>query len=178
MGGCVCPQLCSVWHRTPVSGLCNESQLLTPNLSSRNLNTQSPMPEVVVVRSSSTTPSIVAHPSVFQSPMRILKRPSNSQSSSASSLSSATDSQSHQSLAEREARYQAARERIFGEERAGKGLEASGKEASRATTTVVRNLRGPSSSADGEEKAGSIAKGFESRRRDAGLRPTLEPPSK
>jgi hypothetical protein len=76
-------------------------------------NAKSPMPELVISRSS-TSATVISPPptAVIQAPMRILKRqtsaatPSNTFSTSPSPIS--------QSLAEREAKYQEARERIFG----------------------------------------------------------------
>ncbi|KAG7442873.1 uncharacterized protein BT62DRAFT_935601 [Guyanagaster necrorhizus] len=77
-----------------------------------------------VVSSSTPTPPAAA----FQPVMRILKRPTNSTNSSVSSVPST------ESFSEREARYQAARERIFGN---GEPLSSS------SSSAVVRNPRGP-----------------------------------
>lgn len=76
-------------------------------------NNKAPMPEVVVSHNISS--SVVSPPpAAFQPALRILKRPSPSASSSSSQASiAATDLQ--KSYAEREAQYQAARDRIFGE---------------------------------------------------------------
>ena len=72
------------------------------------------MPEVILARPSTTsTPGTVVPPAeALQAPSRILKRPKASTSTSQSSISSAASLQ--KSLSDREAAYQAARERIFG----------------------------------------------------------------
>jgi len=77
-------------------------------------NNQAPMPQLVIssstMGSSSTLPP---PPAAFQPSLRILKRPCATPSTSASSSSSDLQKKSY---AEREAQYQAARERIFGDE--------------------------------------------------------------
>ncbi|KAJ7594374.1 hypothetical protein C8J56DRAFT_926611 [Mycena floridula] len=77
-----------------------------------NAKAPAPMP-AVIISSSSTTFSVVSPlPGAFQPKMQILKRPQNTATTSNnSSLSTSTDS-----LKDREARYQAARDRIFGQE--------------------------------------------------------------
>lgn len=95
--------------------------------------------------------------------MRILKRPSASTDSSAGSISSQTPTET---LAEREVRYQAARERIFGasaekdNRRSGGGGDKGKKGvAPTASVNVVRNPTGPSEGAND----GQASKGFKRR---------------
>ncbi|KAF9484100.1 hypothetical protein BDN70DRAFT_872993 [Pholiota conissans] len=123
-----------------------------------------PMPAVVISRgvsASITTPTL---PLNQPPPMRILKRPSASPSPSTTNVSTPTG----ETLQEREARYQAARERIFGGAQEAGGESTEGKKnppskksgsqstsptpsnsspnSSASTTKVVRNPRGPSNS--------------------------------
>ncbi|KAK0484660.1 hypothetical protein IW261DRAFT_1458042 [Armillaria novae-zelandiae] len=97
-----------------------------------NTKPAAPMPTVV---SSSTPP-----PGAFQPAMRILKRPGPV--ASAAHGGAAPSGGEEEEFREREARYQAARERIFG---AGRGQAQAQARAS----TVLRNPRG-----------GSAEKGF------------------
>jgi hypothetical protein len=126
----------------------------------RHRNTKAPMPDVVVSRSStSSASSVVLPPSVaFQAPMRILKRPS---SQSPATSSSSLDNSTRETLAQREVRYQAARERIFREGRTEPVTDSKDGVYSEAipTATLIRNPRGP---ADSHED-GPI-EGFGSRR--------------
>ncbi|KAK7683618.1 hypothetical protein QCA50_013456 [Cerrena zonata] len=71
-------------------------------------NSKAPMPELLI--SSSTMATSAPPPAAFQPTLRILKRPTPSVSAASSG---APDSQ-QKSYAEREAQYQAARQRIFG----------------------------------------------------------------
>ncbi|PPQ95355.1 hypothetical protein CVT26_008200 [Gymnopilus dilepis] len=75
-----------------------------------NLKEHRPMPSLVISRGSSSTSTMPSLPINEPPPMRILKRPSPAISPSQSSSSNV----STETLQEREARYQAARERIFG----------------------------------------------------------------
>jgi SUZ domain len=146
-------------------------------------NTQAPMPDVVITPSSTNSTSYTVSPppaAVFQAPMRILKRPSsNSPSSSAMNVSNST----RETLAEREARYQAARERIFKDDISqnspDEGVKAPSppNESSRSPkiaqkTNVVRSPRGPESTT-----AGSPAAGFGARqkRNPPGSSPSIQP---
>ncbi|CAL1709502.1 unnamed protein product [Somion occarium] len=98
-------------------------------------NNKAPMPELVV-SSSSTAASVAPPPAAFKPALRILKRPTLSTSASSSALS---DSQ-QKSYAEREAQYQAARQRIF-------GADPSTKSAADSTSDSDRSRRAsPSSS--------------------------------
>ncbi|KAG1743713.1 uncharacterized protein EDB91DRAFT_223109 [Suillus paluster] len=133
-------------------------------------NNKAPMPELIISPSSTGTCVVPPPPSAFQPMMRILKRPSPSQSASNSTTS--LSSQSRNTLAEREAQYQEARNRIFGKmsERGGDDLESrrgvrdsSGKGAD-AASAVLRTPIGPS---DAEKEVGrtddSPPKGFRDR---------------
>ncbi|KAK0223937.1 hypothetical protein IW262DRAFT_1370017 [Armillaria fumosa] len=100
-------------------------------------NTKPAAPMPTVVSSSTPTPP----PAAFQPAMRILKRPGTGTVANAAAAPSAGE---EGSFREREARYQAARERIFGGER----------EQATGASTVLRNPRG-----------GSAEKGFTGARR-------------
>ncbi|THV02183.1 hypothetical protein K435DRAFT_852999 [Dendrothele bispora CBS 962.96] len=140
-----------------------------------------PMP---LVSSASTAPP----PGAFQPTMKILKRPqTNSNPSSApgtpSPVGGLSASVSTESLQEREARYQAARNRIFGENPGSDQSNTSStislplssstsrEERFRASsnksppaTTVTRNPRGPENSHGIGEKGVTSSRGFEGRR--------------
>lgn len=95
-------------------------------------NKAGPMPELVLASSrTGPTPNVVPPASAFQSPVRILKRSLVPQkhTNASPSASAATGT-----FAERSARYNAARERIFAETTEGEGGVAS---------LVVRNPKGP-----------------------------------
>ncbi|KAI0057310.1 hypothetical protein BV25DRAFT_1831298 [Artomyces pyxidatus] len=119
-------------------------------------NTKSPMPQLI------STQTTLPPPAAFQAPIRILKR---APSSTPSNASSPSPSPGPGTFAERSARYNAARERIFADGKASEGRkpqEASGE----GVTSVVRNPRGPGgeageSGADGGEQR---SKGFGRRR--------------
>lgn len=74
----------------------------------RNAKAPNPMPELIIAPSA--THVLPPPPAAFQQTMRILKRPG----SDASNKPATPPPSSAESLKEREARYQAARERIFG----------------------------------------------------------------
>lgn len=127
------------------------------------------MPALVISPSSTSTRAILSPPpGAFEPKMRILKRPSASSSKSSTPPPSST---SAESLKEREARYQAARERIFGEESPGDGTtspksprekkerKSSGSPHNTPGVTVVRNPRGPSQNS-AESANGKSARGF------------------
>ena len=157
-------------------------------------NKQVPMPQLVVTspRAGSITPSVVVPPaSAFQSPIRILKRSTAtaptqnksggdaSDSSSPSSPASAPISSAAGSgtFAERSARYNAARERIFAagttetagagvESNAGKGVMTGGP----AVSAVIRNPKGPepAQGPNGQGREGSQGFGIRTGKRRAG----------
>ncbi|EGN92178.1 hypothetical protein SERLA73DRAFT_191526 [Serpula lacrymans var. lacrymans S7.3] len=146
-------------------------------------NKNEPMPDLIISPSSTGQPLVSPPLSVFQSPMRILKRPSPVSGSSITSNSSQDSYSSRHTLAEREAQYKAARDRIFGgSTQAGDGgivadfdgsehlddgkAKRNGSKAEKETSiTVVRNPLGPSD-ADSSNVADKItsAKGFGGRR--------------
>ncbi|KAI9068655.1 hypothetical protein FKP32DRAFT_1587507 [Trametes sanguinea] len=153
-------------------------------------NARAPVPQVVIA-GSSTSAALSAPPAAFQPVMRILKRPSASPSPSSSSSGSPTanDQSASKSYAEREARYQAARERIFGESRPATEAtdaqppETGGGAAVPTPVRITREPRGPPSASSTETSTaslgatsnayGTIERGFSSRRgatRDAGHR--------
>jgi len=140
-------------------------------------NARAPMP-LLIISPSSTASSVVSPPStVFQAPLHILKRPSASSSSFSAEL------QTRESLVEREAKYQAARERIFGtdaesgndwqfgEEKDTEGTMLRNERSRSGTpahaTNVVRNPRGP------DEEASGFG-GRRSQKVTSGISPELE----
>lgn len=118
------------------------------------------MPSLVISSSqtSASTAGLSAlPPAAFQAPIRILKRSPAPTSSSTSASGSSTDlSKNGSSFAEREARYQAARDRIFRGDSGDAKIQSSSDEAilarpameGRSQTggvSVLRTPRGPSS---------------------------------
>ncbi|KAI0357846.1 hypothetical protein OH77DRAFT_1421970 [Trametes cingulata] len=107
-------------------------------------NKRAPMPQVVIANSSTSAAAALSPPpAALQPTLRILKRPSASgsnstpsSSGSSSPSSSATNADASKSYAEREARYQAARERIFGE-------APDTTNPPRSTTSSPRAANGP-----------------------------------
>lgn len=148
--------------------------LLSSFCSARNA--RAPMPELVI-SSSSTTSTVIPPPvSAFQTPMRILKRPSASTNSNTNS--SASQGASGQTLAEREARYQAARERIFGGDDGsgsnvtlsdngnGKSKRGGGIPGASSQTQIGNVLRqplGPEADGSKASEVGHAPKGFKRR---------------
>ncbi|KAG2159232.1 uncharacterized protein EDB93DRAFT_273972 [Suillus bovinus] len=137
-------------------------------------NKKAPMPELIISPSSTGTCVVPPPPAAFQPTMRILKRPSPSQSASNSTTS--LSSQTRNTLAEREAQYQEARDRIFGtasergsddpESRRGvRDGSGKGADTGSAASAVLRTPTGPS---DAEKGVGwtndSPPKGFRDRR--------------
>ncbi|PCH37584.1 hypothetical protein WOLCODRAFT_140947 [Wolfiporia cocos MD-104 SS10] len=126
-------------------------------------NSKAPMPELVI--SGASTASVVSPPpAAFQPALRILKRPpaasSAPRASSASSVPAPPELRAR-SYAEREAQYQAARERIFRDGRDGAGAGAGAG----ASVKVLREPRGPEAPPD--EGAGAetgASRGFAARR--------------
>ncbi|KAG1773597.1 hypothetical protein EV702DRAFT_1129251 [Suillus placidus] len=122
-------------------------------------NNKAPMPELIISPSSTGTCVVPPPPAAFQPTMRILKRPSPSQSASNSTTS--LSSQTRNTLAEREAQYQEARNRIFGttSERGSDDLESrcgvrngSGKGADAGS--VAAALRSPTGPLDADKEVG------------------------
>ena len=118
------------------------------------------MPSLIV--SGAAAPPAAA----LQPKMRILKRPTNT-----GPVGLPPPAVAGETLKEREARYQAARERIFGAE--GDGTASPGEKRSGQTTPVavgvVRNPRGPAPEA---QNPASGSKGFRAR---SGNPPPLSP---
>ncbi|KAF8895860.1 hypothetical protein CPB84DRAFT_1782009 [Gymnopilus junonius] len=137
------------------------------------------MPSLVISRGSSSSSSMQSLPLNQPPPMRILKRPSPaiSPSQSSANVNSATET-----FQEREARYQAARERIFGtpipteeaSEPGDKKTTASSSSSPKLTPPtspslppsikIVREPRGPSNSTSPKRDESRKSKGFEDRR--------------
>lgn len=170
MGGCVC---LSTLSQIPSQA---ETFVYTYYLLLCARNARAPMPEVVI--SSSSTASTIPPPPItaFQTPMRILKRPSASTNSTANS--SASQGSSGQTLAEREARYQAARERIFGGEDGNESsmtLNDNGNGKSKRSGSVLggssqtqignvlRQPLGPEADNSKANEGGQAPKGFKRR---------------
>jgi len=142
-------------------------------------NNKASMPELVISPSSTGQAVLPLPPAAFQPTLRILKRPSPSQSASTSSTSLAS-SQTRSTFAEREAQYQEARNRIFGEKSGGSpsspGQERPGDERTtlesgkgekitvKPSLTVVRDPLGPSSESSSQQ-GGGPARGFGDRRK-------------
>ena len=100
------------------------------------------MPELVISSQSST--AVPPPPAALQPSLRILKRPSTSDSASPHAASPSPAAEQQRSYAEREAQYQAARERIFGD--SGSATPASTPGAISYSTTgtnVDQNVRPP-----------------------------------
>ncbi|KAI0330021.1 hypothetical protein GY45DRAFT_1434996 [Cubamyces sp. BRFM 1775] len=114
-------------------------------------NKRTPMPQVVIAGSSTSGAAALSPPpAALQPVLRILKRPQASATSSTSMSPSpghsaagspALSTDASKSYAEREARYQAARERIFGEGGAGVAPE-DGKDA-QGIAKLTRSSSGP-----------------------------------
>ncbi|KAF8270580.1 hypothetical protein EI94DRAFT_1722420 [Lactarius quietus] len=133
-------------------------------------NKAGPMPELVLASSSSgSTPNVVPPASAFQSPVRILKRslvPPQKYTNTSPSASSTTET-----FAERSARYNAARERIFADTIEGKVNVGSGDGG--AASPVLRNPKGPGHSPEltgrGREGSHGFAERIASRRGDPSI---------
>lgn len=118
------------------------------------------MPEIQLSTTSSSTSVPLPPPAAFEAPLRILKRPS----SNSKSPSPSTGVQIQKTFKEREAQYQAARERIFGEETSGKDKDSSGSGKPKtaldsAKSSIIRDPLGPTSITDGTKH------GFHARRK-------------
>lgn len=140
------------------------------------------MPQVILASTASSASTVSPPPAAFQPSIRILKRPSAT-SNSQPVTSAAADAQ-QKSFVQREADYQLARERIFGgsssqAETTASSVLRNDTETSRARrdtpgsppiriasptiTTVVRNPRGPDTTAPGSSKSIPV-KGFKNRK--------------
>jgi SUZ domain len=142
----------------------------TPHTELRGRNSRIPMPEIQLSTTSSSSGVSLPPPAAFEAPLRILKRPSAANSKSPSPV---TGPQPQKTFQEREAQYQAARERIFGEDGSGIGKDGSGSgklttALDSARSSISRDPLGPASMTDGEAKQGFRA------RRKKGVRAEAE----
>lgn len=114
-------------------------------------NKARPMPELVVAPSGSgSTRNIVPPASAFQAPVRILKRslvPAQNLTNAGPSASTTTET-----FAEKSARYNAARERIFSDTIEGKVKVVGGEGG--VASLVVRNPKGPAPHSPGPNGGG------------------------
>ncbi|KII91491.1 hypothetical protein PLICRDRAFT_38251 [Plicaturopsis crispa FD-325 SS-3] len=130
-------------------------------------NARAPMPQIVIAKSSASI--VVAPPPTT---MRILKRPSSTNATP--TLKSSANGNQGETLKEREAKYHAARERIFGEPQPG-GKTNAESGTSKPKVGVLRNPKGPAESTGKGE--GEVAKGFGKRRNKAKKDPGRSPPN-
>ncbi|KAH8998041.1 hypothetical protein EDB92DRAFT_1941676 [Lactarius akahatsu] len=138
------------WDDDPSSSDGEDSQKIWDDA-----NKAGPMPELVLASSrTGSTPNVVPPASAFQSPVRILKRSLQKPTNVSQSASATTET-----FAERSARYNAARERIFADTSEGKVGGGEGGAAS----LVVRNPRGPGDS------PGPIGRGREALQNESGV---------
>ena len=124
-------------------------------------NTKSPMPQLVISRSS-TSATVVSPPppTIIQAPMRILKRQTPT---TTPSNTSASPSPTPQSLTERDAKYQEARERIFGSPKPSEqDSPKTGTPPPRPIPNVIRNPTGPETNTPGPNS--NASQGFGGRR--------------
>ena len=140
-------------------------------------NTRAPMPNLVMAGSSTSSAAMSPPPAAFQPVLRILKRPTATPTSSSPNTPPSDSGTSNpNSYAAREARYQAARERIFGDssspsESSDKLSTTNGTGSKKAPVPVqiAREPKGPptaqsgSTSPGGRGQAGD-ARGFGARR--------------
>ena len=147
MGNCV---------RTANSPIARQSNTIHATCHCRN--TRPPMPQIQP-STTSTSASAVPPAAAFEAPLRILKRPSPTNSKLASPLNGV---QIQKSFKEREAQYQAARERIFGDDPREKGQDGGGKpklNPATARSSIIRDPTGPIfAPADGDAKGGFKAR--------------------
>lgn len=140
-------------RRVRPSFLSNLSSLPWAEFLTRCRNKKVPMPQVVVTssRTGSAISGVVPPASAFQSPIRILKRsaaPTQNCPSDDSSTPASTET-----LAERTARYNATRERIFG----GTTEASVGSGEGVPVSAIIRNPKGPDpvQGLNGQVKEGS-----------------------
>ena len=97
-------------------------------------NSQGPQPEITLASGSSSLSQTQISGSIGSAQRTILKRPT-----AGTSPTSPQSKETQKSLQEREASYQAARERIFG----GSGSEEGRQTTAPAVSNVIRTPRGP-----------------------------------
>lgn len=143
-----------------------------------NANKQVPMPQLVT--SPRTGPSIVPPASAFQSPIRILKRSTaptqkkGNAGNSSSSSSPASAPMSAGTFAERSARYNAARERIFtaGATEASAGMGSIEEDVTGGViSAIIRNPKGPQGP-NGQGREGSQGFGIRTGKRGGSAQPS------
>lgn len=125
--------------------------------SSMRRNKKAPMPELVI-SGSGTGLAFPPPPAAFQPALKILKRATTGPALPSSSAPSPADVQ--KSYAEREAKYQAARQRIFNDTVPSDTTSA----APPGSVTVIRPLRGPSADASTSSTDSKVSRGFTSKR--------------
>ena len=132
------------------------------------------MPALILAKSPST--HLPPQAAFTQQPsMRILKRPSASNSQSSSTSLSSSQLNGAETLKEREARYHAARERIFGGDTPPlppSPSPSSTTDKVKSQTQSVKVVREPRGPADGRQSTSS--KGFGERK---GKPPNAKPPN-
>ncbi|KAI0267277.1 hypothetical protein BC834DRAFT_968804 [Gloeopeniophorella convolvens] len=122
-------------------------------------NNTVPMPQVVVASTTAgSAQSVVPPTSAFQAPIRILKRsPAPAQGAVNATSMASTGSET---FAERSARYNAARERIFaGAAESTQGLTRAAGPAS----SIVRNPKGPEPIRGANGQSEGVSRGFAAR---------------
>ncbi|KAL0579181.1 hypothetical protein V5O48_002803 [Marasmius crinis-equi] len=137
-----------IWEEAYVPEFCISSIVLRA-LPFRDTKAPAPMPLFSPSSSRSTTSP--PPPAAFQPALKILKRPTNAVTNTESRTPSPASSET---LKEREARYQEARNRIFGE-----GSASSTDIEAKKPTGIARNPHGPDSPANvGEGGQAGFAK--------------------
>ena len=147
-----------------------------PALNSRLVvvyrNKQVPMPQLVATspRTGSISPGVVPPASAFQSPIRILKRSTaptqkkGDASDSSSSSSPAVAPTGAGTFAERSARYNAARERIFAAgatEASAAGMDTIEEGVTGgAVAAIIRNPKGPEPAQGPNGQGMEVSQGF------------------
>ncbi|KAG5652655.1 hypothetical protein H0H81_004211 [Sphagnurus paluster] len=112
-----------------------------------NAKEPNPMPALIISPSSTSSNQVLSPPlAAFKPKMRILKRPVSNTSSNPTTPSSSTLAES---LQEREARYQEARDRIFG--------SADGSKSPTSDTNMNDSSNSPNSSKDRRERRGQLS---------------------
>ncbi|KAH6910690.1 hypothetical protein BKA70DRAFT_1271237 [Coprinopsis sp. MPI-PUGE-AT-0042] len=165
----VSPTIKDDWEDDESSGSEDEPPSVEKNQQiwqDANTKPQYTMPSVVVARTTSTPSSSITLPpqAAFQQgpAIKILKRPTSNSPSPAPSNQGANT----ESLKEREARYQAARDRIFGGGSSGEGDEGSRPASVNAAKPQAKIAREPLGPPGIQSSAASAtqSRGFANRR--------------
>ncbi|KAH9992332.1 hypothetical protein BJV77DRAFT_910035, partial [Russula vinacea] len=130
------------WDDAPSSGE-EDSQIIWDNA-----NKEAPMPQLVATspRTGSIPSGVVPPASAFQPPIRILKRSAGPTRKGVSDSSRSSAAITGGTFAERSARYNAARERIFaaGATEAGTDTgDGNSGGGGAAVSAIIRNPKGP-----------------------------------